>query len=55
MTDNDGVLTEGKVALWGGGGGLGTSVVGDEQGTRCVGQGVVDLELRLGEADAGFL
>ena len=43
MADGDGVLTNGRVALWGGGGGgLGIGVVGDEQGPSCVGQGVVD-------------
>ena len=53
MTDSDGVLTEGRVALRRGG--LGIGVVGDEQGASRVGEGVVDLEACMGEADAGFL
>ena len=53
MTDGDGVLTKGRVALRRGG--LGIGVVGDQQGTSCAGQGVVDLEARVGEADAGLL
>ena len=53
MTDGDNVLTEGRVALRRGG--LGIGVVGDEQGASRVGKGVVDLEARMGEADAGFL
>ena len=53
MTDGNGVLTEGTVALRRGG--LGIGVVGDEQGASRVGEGVVDLEARMGEADAGFL
>ena len=51
MTDGDGVFTLGNVALRRGG--LGKGVVGDEQGTPCVGEGVVDLEARVGEANAG--
>ena len=53
MRDGDGVLTEGKLALRRGG--LGIGLVGDKQGTRCVGQGVVDLEARVGQAYVGFL
>ena len=53
MTDGDGVLTESRVVLRRGG--LGIGVVGDEQGTPCVREGVVVLEGRVGEADAGFL
>ena len=43
MTDGDGVLTEGTVVLKREGHGRG--VVGDQQGTWCVGEGVVDLEV----------
>ena len=53
MTDNDGVFTEGRVALWRGG--LGIGVVANEQGTPCVGEGVVDLEAGVAQADAGLL
>ena len=53
MTDGDGVLTEGTVAL--GRGGLGIGVVGDEQGASHVGERVVDLEATMGEANAWFL
>ena len=53
MTDGNGVLTEGRVALRRGG--LGIGVVGHEQGTACVGEGVVDLKARVGEADVGIL
>ena len=53
MTDSDGVLIEGRVALRRGG--LGIGVVGYEQGAPRVGEGVVDLEACMGEADAGFL
>ena len=53
VTDGVGVLVEGGVAL--GQGGCRVGVVGGEQGAACVGQGVVDLEARVGEADAGFL
>ena len=53
VTDGVGVLVEGGVAL--GQGGCRVGVVGGEQGAACVGQGVVDLEARVGETDAGFL
>ena len=53
MTDGVGVLVEGGVAL--GQGGRRVGVVGGEQGAARVRQGVVDLEARVGETDAGFL
>ena len=53
MADGGGVLAERGVALrWGS---FSVGVVGGEQGAACVGQGVVDLEARVGETDAGFL
>ena len=53
MADGGGVLAEGGVALrWGS---FSVGVVGGEQGAACVGQGVVDLEARVGETHAGFL
>ena len=51
--DGGGVLAEGGVALRRGS--LSVGVVGGEQGAACLGQGVVDLEARVGETDAGFL
>ena len=53
VADDVGVLVEGGVALRRGGRGVG--VVGGEQGAARVGHGVVDLEARVGEADAGLL
>ena len=53
MADSGGVLTEGRVALRRGS--LSVGVVGGDQGAACMGEGVVDLEARVGEADAGIL
>ena len=53
VADGGGVLTEGRVALRRGGPGVG--VVGGDQGAPCMGEGVVDLEVCVGEADAGIL
>ena len=53
MTDGNGVHTKGRVELTRGG--LGIGVVGDQQGMSCAGEGVVDLEARVGEAHAGLL
>ena len=53
MTDGGGVFGEGGVVLrWGGSGG---GVVGDKKGSVGMGEGVVDLEASIGEADPGFL
>ena len=51
--DGGGVLTEGRVALRGRS--LSVGVVGGDQGAACMGEGVVDLEACMGEADAGIL
>ena len=53
MADGGGVSTERGVALRRGG--LGVGVVGGDQGAACMGEGVVDFEARVGEADAGVL
>ena len=53
VADDVGVLVEVGEVLWRGGRREG--VVGGEQGAARVGHGVVDLEARVGEADAGFL
>ena len=53
MADGGGVLVEGRVALRRGS--LSAGVVGGDQGAACVGEGVVDLEARVGETDAGVL
>ena len=52
MNESDGVITDGTVALRGG---LRIGVVGDEQGASRVGEGVVELEACMGDADTGFL
>ena len=53
MTNGSGVFGEGGVALrWGDSGG---GVVGDEKGPAGMGEGVVDLEAGMGEADPGLL
>ena len=50
---NVGVFGEGGVALrWGGSGG---GVVRDEKGSAGMGEGVVDLEASMGEADTRLL
>ena len=53
MADGCGVLTEGRVARrrWG----LGVGMAGGDEGTACMGEGVVDLDACVGEADAGIL
>ena len=53
VADDVGVLVEVGAALWRGGRRIG--LVGGEQYAARVGNGVVDLEARVGEADAGLL
>ena len=53
MADGGGVLTEGRVALRGRS--LSVGVVGGDQGAACMGQGVMDLEACVREANAGIL
>ena len=50
MAGGGGVLTEGRVAPRRGGFRVG--LVGGDQGAECMGEGVVDLEACVGEADA---
>ena len=53
MTDGGGVFGERGVALWQRGPGGG--VVSDEKGPAGIGEGAVDLEAGMGEADPGLL
>ena len=51
MADSYSVRVKGKAALRG----VPVGMVRGEQGPSCVGEGVVDLDAHMREADAGFL